>query len=147
MGETKEHEAGYDAYMTGVIFIFFSKFLAAKFQTGLWEALRTAKHKISLFNNNSSHIDFGLPDFENSKSDRENVIKLLSLYKKSAKEVAKDLAVYGDIEVLMVEENHFFANFSHINSRYTIETILESLNQSIDYKAENFENRNLIKPH
>ncbi|CAG9333664.1 unnamed protein product [Blepharisma stoltei] len=147
LGEGKEHEAGYDAYMTGVVFLFYSKYAAKNAGREMWDIVRDAKNKICLFQHKATFIDFEYLEEEDMDVFMDNVLKLASSNKATAEQVAKEMAAFGDVEVTMVANQEYFVSFDHINDGFSLDSIIDTLNQTSHYKAGNFCMRNQIKPN
>lgn len=132
---TQAHEAGYDAYMTGCIFIHFLKFLPKP------EDMQKTAGKICVQGHYKEYIDIYSTNIDNFNF--ENVIKVKLVNKVTAQELSLRLSKFADVFVIQEDEYCFFAEFYQVNCD-KIEEILICLSGQDGVKAGKFIHRNLI---
>lgn len=128
------HEAGYDAYMTGYIFITFANFLANP------SDIHLSSGKICLQGHYKEFLDITAPNIEDYAFS--TVIKVISLQRLSAKKVSKLMSEIGDNFVIQEQIRTFYVEFFEIEE--SLEFIIEKLNTQGVFKAAGFEDRHLI---
>ena len=132
---TQAHEAGYDAYMTGYIFINFLKFLPNP------EDMQKAAGKICVQGHYKEYIDIYNPNTDDFNF--ENVVKIKLLNKVTAQELSLRLSRFSDVFVIQEDEYSFFAEFYQVDCE-KIDEILGGLNGEEGVRAARFIQRNLI---
>ena len=121
----KAHDAGFDAYMTGHIFLCFLKYLPSPAE------ILPAAGKICLQGHYKDFIDINQPNIENFAFP--NVIKVVSNLNISLKALAKDMAKYADNFIIQEDVNTFFIEFFQIDNK--IDEVVFDINQTQGFRA------------
>ena len=128
------HEAGYDAYMTGYVFINLLKFLAKP------EDIKLAQNKICIQGHYKEFLDTEAQNVEDFKFDSVAKIKVTELV--TVYELSQKLSKFADVFVVQEKEFVFFAEFYQITPE-KMEEILIRLRED-GYEAAKFIDRNMI---
>ena len=129
------HEAGYDAYMTGYIFITFTKFLPNA------SDIHQAMGKICIQGHYKEFIDVTIVNEEDFNFS--NVIKINSIQDPiQINELAKKMSIYADNFIIQEGLNSFFVEFYEIDER--INDVIEDINNTGIFRAIKFIDRNLL---
>lgn len=128
------HEAGFDAYMTGYIFITFLKYLKEPIE------MKLAKGKVCLQGHYKEYIDLNEPNAEDYCFN--NVLKLVSNKFMHISEVSKEMSRFADNFIIQERIDTFFVEFYEADEK--IDEILARVNSEESLKAVKFEDRNSI---
>ena len=128
------HDAGYDAYMTGYIFLTLFKYAKSP------EEMNTALGKVCLQGHYKECIDLNIPVQDDCLFP--NVIKLLVPGNVNICEIAKEMSKYADNFIVQESLNAFFVEFYEIDER--IEEVVEDINNGQVCRAARYANRILI---
>mmetsp|Transcript_9339 Transcript_9339/g.13902 ORF Transcript_9339/g.13902 Transcript_9339/m.13902 type:complete len:495 (-) Transcript_9339:51-1535(-) len=142
-GEEKEHEAGYDAYVTGYIMAVLTNYLASKQEVPISQVNDLLCNKVSLSDHYLPYIDINSSVQEQRVFDHR-VLKLVNLNNKELKEVVEDVARFGDAYVLRVGTNCYFADFEMFSEGFNIKKVVQVLNEQEEYQAFEYVDRDKL---
>jgi CAF1 family ribonuclease len=121
----RPHEAGYDAYMTGYIFLTFLKYLPNP------SDIFPAAGKVCLQGHYKEYIDINQSNLEDYSFF--NVIKVKCFDTLSVYQLAKEMSRYADNFIVQEDSQTFFVEFYEVDEK--IEEILADINAAAVLKA------------
>jgi hypothetical protein len=128
------HEAGFDAYMTGYVFINFARYLPNP------DDVNMAKGKICIQGHYKEFLDTLTENIENF--DFSNVLKIKSSFLASVQELSLNFSRFSDVFVIQEQEMIFFAEFFQVNEEKLEEILVQLKNEG--FQAVKFKERGMI---
>lgn len=131
------HDAGYDAYMTGCIFLYLSHTLMAnKNLNSYWEAVIPIENRINMMLNHINSLDVDEDIQLEDPMFFENVMIIEGESYIDTRNIAKQLTKYGDLKVKKISEKTAIAKFDNILDSFTFDEILNDMRQVSGLKVE-----------
>ena len=125
----KAHEAGFDAYMTGVIFLHLREYCKKTQNTeDSWAGIRSMKNVICLTKSHKFYINLAITTDNNERN--ENIIKFKVKSPLDINQIAEFLANYGDLYVRKIAANLYVAGFDKFYDNHSVGTVTEKLKET-----------------
>jgi hypothetical protein len=123
------HEAAYDSFITGIIFLHLREYIKQKFHsTSNWELMNAHKNLICLNRINKSYLNLNFKMENNERN--EHVVKFRVNDHLEIQIIAEILSGYGDVFVRKVSANDYVAKFEKLYEPFTMQLVLHKLLES-----------------
>lgn len=125
--EDKAHEAAYDAFITGVIFLHLREYNTRKGDyQDLWKSVNATKNRICLNKSNKHCLNLNVPE---NNLRNENIFKVKVLKDYDITFIAEYLARFGDLFIRKIVGNEYVIKFDKYYDNRNAEDILERLKE------------------
>jgi DNA polymerase III epsilon subunit-like protein len=128
--EEKPHDAGYDSFITGIVFLYLKEYLKQSFcLNDAWDAVKRYENCICLNKIRKFYIKLDLNGKKNEKNSlNENIIKFELCEGVSLHAVAEIFCRFGDVFIKNVSGQEFYAKFEYLYPGSSMQSVVENLN-------------------
>lgn len=122
------HEAGYDSFLTGVIFLNLQEYLKQLGNfTNIWEAVQKYVNCICLNKINRIYLNLNFTDKKQPDNilRSDNLVKFCTSKQMTINSISDYFCKFGDVYIKKLKSNEYFVKYDRIYAGYTLKSIIE----------------------